>query len=224
MRRYGVNAIPAMIEGRYWNNSGKRQDERLLEISGTCGLFVDEVFRRGDYSFWLYHGNPIAAYDHNTGAWLKSSAGWKSVTTKERLNLVPDAWISQKNFVWYDKGQEFKDDGAEIQKRLGLSLYDRYDGWRGAYVPAFAVFSSSDTGTWSDSPCPSDIVEKELVKARALLTSEGIKTYIAHSVTTNVFCMKRHVIVRALDYDKAVAVANEKFNTGDYRCADRSRR
>ena len=133
-------------------------------------------------------------------------------------------WISQKNFVWYDKGQEFKDDGEEIQKRLGLSLYERYDGWRGASVPAFAIFSSSDTGIWADSPCPSDVVDMELAKARAILTAEGIRTYIAHSVTTNVFCMKRHVIVRACDYDKAVEVANEKFNTGDYRCADRSRR
>ena len=53
---------------------------------------------------WL-HGNCIATKE---GGQLKiTNAGWKSNTTKERLNALPGVRIQQKNFVWFLNGKEW---------------------------------------------------------------------------------------------------------------------
>ena len=52
------------------------------------------------------HGNLISSYDHSTKNLYIRSAGWQSVTTKDRLNglmyfLGINAGIYQKDFSWY---------------------------------------------------------------------------------------------------------------------------
>jgi len=58
------------------------------------------------------HGNPIASviFSHRDSSRIEeirlSDAGWKTVTTKSRLNavlqtFVPGAYIYQKNYRWY---------------------------------------------------------------------------------------------------------------------------
>ena len=47
-------------------------------------------------------------------------------------------------------------------------------GYSGYSQSAYAVLGSSDTGTWSDSPCPSGEVSKELNSFRAFLQKKGI--------------------------------------------------
>ena len=104
------NARKRMESGEYWNNGGKRQRENLLEISGKCGYFVDEIFKlhnpdlKRDFSFWLYHGNVIAMYDHSARKYHYSSSGWQSSTTKDRLNDI-GANITQKAGQWYRNGE-----------------------------------------------------------------------------------------------------------------------
>ena len=54
--------------------------------------------------------------------------------------------------------------------------YHRIDGWRGFWIPGTAVAGVSDTGTWSDSPCPTPAVKAEL---RALAEHHGRRIGIA---------------------------------------------
>lgn len=46
------------------------------------------------------HDNAIAKYDAEGRLWV-TNAGWKSVTTKERLNGIPGVSIYQKNYTWH---------------------------------------------------------------------------------------------------------------------------
>ncbi len=55
------------------------------------------------------HGNTIATIDEFNMLSI-SNAGWRSNTTKERLNGLPNVRINQKNWNWYLNGQEW--DGA----------------------------------------------------------------------------------------------------------------
>ena len=43
-----------------------------------------------------------------------STAGWFSVTTKERLNGLPNVSITQKNGVWYLNGKEWNGKLTEV--------------------------------------------------------------------------------------------------------------
>tara|TARA_R110002020_G_scaffold366792_2_gene578782 strand:- start:484 stop:783 length:300 start_codon:yes stop_codon:yes gene_type:complete len=49
------------------------------------------------------HGNTIA--EMWEGELYITSAGWKTVTTKERLNGFPNVHIQQKDFEWYLNGE-----------------------------------------------------------------------------------------------------------------------
>ena len=51
------------------------------------------------------HGNKIAWWRGNE-LWI-SNCGWKSMTTKERLNALPNVSISQKAGKWYLNGMEW---------------------------------------------------------------------------------------------------------------------
>jgi hypothetical protein len=57
-------------------------------------------------------GNKIAWWDLNNRLWI-DTCGWKSITTKERLNAIPWVKIVQKNHVWYLNGKEW--DGNAIR-------------------------------------------------------------------------------------------------------------
>tara|TARA_R110002072_G_scaffold59878_1_gene152170 strand:+ start:306 stop:599 length:294 start_codon:yes stop_codon:yes gene_type:complete len=59
------------------------------------------------------HGNSIA-YQYNDPQKTLSitNCGWFTVTTKERLNALPNVNIQQKNFVWFLNGVEW--DGNKI--------------------------------------------------------------------------------------------------------------
>lgn len=54
----------------------------------------------------LLHGNTIAVLDPH-GLLFISSAGWRTNTTKERLNGLDGVRINQKDFTWYLNGQEW---------------------------------------------------------------------------------------------------------------------
>lgn len=60
------------------------------------------------------HGNAIARHGEN-GIEI-SNAGWKSNTTKERLNGLPGVNVHQKNFVWYLNGKEWDGDWVTVNK------------------------------------------------------------------------------------------------------------
>lgn len=80
------------------------------------------------------------------------------------------------------------------------------DGMRGYNQPIGAVVGSSDTGTWSDSPCPSHVVKEELRAARKALATQGIECRTSFTTSSNGFMVKRWLLVREVDKARAKVV------------------
>lgn len=89
MRQITKEAVDAFLNGYYYKKSN-------MEV--TCGQMY-------------LHGNKIAWWDNNNQLWI-SNCGWMSVTTKERLNSLPNVNIVQRNHQWYLNGQPW--DGQAI--------------------------------------------------------------------------------------------------------------
>lgn len=61
-------------------------------------------------------GNEIAFRYNNPERTLSiTDAGWPTVTTKERLNALPNVSIRQKDFQWYLNGQEWDGNLIDLQ-------------------------------------------------------------------------------------------------------------
>lgn len=60
---------------------------------------------RTDGTALFLFGNKIAEWRPD-GLWI-SNAGWKSNTTKERLNALPGVSIHQKDFAWFLNGKKW---------------------------------------------------------------------------------------------------------------------
>ena len=87
--------------------------------------------------------------------------------------------------------------------------YNKIDGWRGFWVPALAVAGSSDTGTYSDSPCPTPEVKAEINRIRKeVLLPAGIKSRSRFGNSSNLFCAKRWLVVAREDFEKAAILVN----------------
>lgn len=171
-------------------------------------------------SLWL-HGNKIAEH-RSDGLWI-SNAGWASRTTKERLNGLRGVRIHQAKSKWYLNGEEWNGQWTKVNSNLPPHVdHDKVgttfdtstewkasDGWRGRGEPVYAVCGANDTGMWSDSPCPSDVCEKELKQVTDILKKRTIPTKIITCETSNVFCVSRYVIVPPKYIDTARSVASE---------------
>ena len=94
---------------------------------------------------------------------------------------------------------------TKLQKKKWIST----DAWRGYEQSAYAVLGSSDTGMWKDSPCPSIEVHKEIEGFRTFLRSKGIGSTIKTTRSSNVFMVKRWVIVQSEDFAKAKKFAKQ---------------
>ena len=126
------------------------------------------------------------------------------MTTKDKLNALPGVRIHQEDYQWYLNGKLWDGSWIEVKTGLfysdkkGLMVkrkikapeidlskvgeafdlstkYVKTDGWRGYSQPEFAVAGANDTGMYEDSPCRSDVAEKELKSVISLLNAEGIK-------------------------------------------------
>ena len=94
---------------------------RNVSIESVEALFDGVPFSKGNTAvvicedgtkYLALHGNPIIQY-HKEDGYSLSSCGWRTSTTKERLNcflwfLVGDK-IRQKESLWYINGKEFFD-------------------------------------------------------------------------------------------------------------------
>jgi hypothetical protein len=90
--------------------------------------------------------------------------------------------------------------------------YERTDGWRGRVVPVNAVGGANDTGTWSDSPCPSHLVKGEIDGFKSLLRKAGIRHRTHWGRSSNVFMNIRYVLVTPEDRGRALEIAEEYGN------------
>ena len=91
------------------------------------------------------------------------------------------------------------------------------DPWgRGSYsIPSHAVMGSSDTGTYSDSPCPSNLVAKELYDFRTVLKMHGIDSKFESTQSGNLFMVKLWVVVDAENVRKARQLAKRYLKKHD---------
>lgn len=81
--------------------------------------------------------------------------------------------------------------------------YVRTDGWRGYTQPVYAVCGANNTGSWDDSPCPSNVCESELKMAGSVLRKAGIKYRKTACQTSNVFCMHVYIVVAEENVERA---------------------
>jgi hypothetical protein len=94
-----------------------------------------------------------------------------------------------------------------MKKTISRKLtYVRTDGWRGYEKPVNSICGANDTGTYSDSPCPSDVCESELQTCRDMLRKANIAYIQMTCNTSNVFCVHRYLCVHPSDRKAAVAL------------------
>lgn len=102
-----------------WSRFEDKKEKSTYTVGNTT--VVDED---GEISYYL-HGNLIARYLKGEKRLIVGSAGWKTVTTKERLNAVlyymNAGEIVQRKGQWYINGVEW--DGQPIAFNLSYSWY-----------------------------------------------------------------------------------------------------
>ena len=94
---------------------------RKISIESVEALFDGVPFSKGNTAvvicedgtkYLALHGNPIIQH-HKEDGYSLSSCGWRTNTTRERLNcflwIFMEAQIKQRDYVWYIKGREFFD-------------------------------------------------------------------------------------------------------------------
>lgn len=154
-------------------------------------------------SILLLFGNRIAEWRED-GLYI-TNCGYKTQTTKNHLNTLPNVSISQHKHEWYLNGEKW--DGKWVRvleqtppKTSGkgdvfdtTTHYIRTDGWRGYSEPIYGICGANDTGMYEDSPCRTDKCLFELEGAAKCLGTIPYKM-IAEQ-TSNVFCIHRYLIV-----------------------------
>ena len=106
MRKITQDAIRAFMEHKKF-----KRGNTTVEVSNS-GLFAELKL----------HGNTIAKSGIFEGLMI-SSAGWNTVTTKERLNGFDEVDIYQKDFTWYLNGREWTGEWVDVEN---FTKYGRY--------------------------------------------------------------------------------------------------
>jgi hypothetical protein len=104
------------------------------------------------------------------------------------------------------------EESLEVKKMEKFSMKTGWvstDAWRGYTRPIYAVAGASDTGTWGDSPCPSNTVNDEIEAIRRYLKSNGVSTRMFTGTSSNAFMVKRWVIVPPSQLEKGKRLVEE---------------
>lgn len=97
-----------------------------------------------------------------------------------------------------------------MNNKISLKMgYVRTDGWRGYSQPIFSCGGANDTGNFEDSPCPSNVREREINGFTKKLRDAGIPYRLKWCDTSNVFCMHHYVVVAEKDHAAAYIIAKE---------------
>jgi hypothetical protein len=216
MRQVSETIVNAFVNGKAKKQGNSQTDGQSLYLFGNKiaewrkdGLYISN----GGYNATDRHGNEL------TG----------SKTTKDRLNSLPGVNINQSKCKWYLNGNEWNGEWIKIDgitppeidtKNVGKVFdlsrkYVKTDGWRGYEQPNFAVCGANDTGSWSDSPCPSNISASELTQAKKALN--GIPSKLITCETSNVFCVHHYLIVPPVHFEAAKNKVKEFINNTETR-------
>lgn len=90
-------------------------------------------------------------------------------------------------------------------------VYVKGDGWHGAYRYVNAIVGANDTGTFSDSPCPTNVCKNELRRVTFELRKLGIKYRTLIGTSSNLFCVSRQIVVSDKDISKAREVVTDEL-------------
>lgn len=91
-------------------------------------------------------------------------------------------------------------------------------GWKGHEEPIYWIAGCNDTGTFSDSPCPTNVAMKELLIVKKMLKENGIHYRQMVCKSSNVFCIRRYLVVSPFDFEKAREIVNKEYKNG-LRCS-----
>lgn len=101
---------------------------------------------------------------------------------------------------------------------IAQKRYHRIDGWRGYSIPAKAIAGGSYTGDWEDSPLAGAGLAGEISQfRREVLRPLGITARGIWGDSSNVFCMKRWLVVSDKDFPRAAEAASEWFAENDWK-------
>ncbi len=178
-------------------------------------------------ALYLY-GNKITEWKNgvlhiSNGSFTESRGSTGSATTKVRLNALPNVCISQKRHQWYLNGVKWDGEWVVIEGSVAPPIdnnvkddvfvleteYIHTDGWRGYSQPKYAVCGANDTGSWSDSPCPTRIATSELNTVKTLLKRANIPVKEVVCETSNVFCIHRYLVPKLKDVELAKTLVKE---------------
>lgn len=65
--------------------------------------------------------NTVVVRIHSDGTYTLNSGGWRTVTTKARINEFCPVRVSQKNYDWFVSGEPFHD-GIRVRVINGVEL------------------------------------------------------------------------------------------------------
>jgi hypothetical protein len=91
------------------------------------------------------------------------------------------------------------------------------DGWRGYVEPINAIGGCNHTGSWSDSPCPTHIVKKEIDGFKSILRKNKIRFKQLVTQSSNVFCQHVYILVHPDDKIRGLELSQEYQNQSGIR-------
>lgn len=92
---------------------GQKSISRIIKAFYNGKTAKDKHDRCENYNLY-YRDNKIAWIEKGE-LWI-SSAGWKTDTTKSRLNQLGNFYITQKNFNWYLNGFEWNGEKINVNQ------------------------------------------------------------------------------------------------------------
>ena len=146
-------------------------------------------------SLWLF-GNEIARWKDGE-IWI-TNAGWRSATTKERLNGLTGVHVTQRAGDWYLNGNFWQGEWTNVRENNSTPQatpqevveFDTTSEWKGKYsAPNYSVFHTH--------------IDEEVEKVEQLLMIMGIPTKRMYSDTDGEYKPNHFVVVPVADFDKA---------------------
>ena len=167
--------------------------------------------RTNGESLWLF-GNKIAEIGRN-GLSI-TNAGWKSTTTKERLNGLSGVNITQRRGVWFLNGREWdgqwinvdewndgrayssSEQSEQVANEIEFNVTSEWTEF-GYSRPVYAVYHT--------------LVEDGLRAVEILLNGEGIPSRRMESDTEGMYRPNYFIVVRPEDVQSSLNILSDYF-------------
>jgi hypothetical protein len=165
-------------------------------FEGRRALKIDNSETDGT-SLWLF-GNKIAEW-RNDGLWI-TNAGWKSNTTKERLNGLTGVRVQSLRRQWYLNDMAWDGEWINVhtmtsrEEAEAFDLFDTTSEWMdaGYSKPVYSVFHTT--------------YELELDAVEFKLQSSGIPSRRMESDTAGTYRPNYFVVVKPEDFHNSLII------------------